>query len=132
MFDISFKKFASPSIVKIVYVLAMAGIVLGYLSFTVGAFQAHVAMGLFTMFLLGPVLGLLYLCFIRVVLESVMATIMTAQNTAELVRLQQGPHAGPPQPGAQGTPPGPGPVGPQFPGPGMAAHPQQAQEHRPH
>lgn len=90
LFDISFKKFVSPTIVKIVYVLVMIGIALGYIGFTIAAFSADTLMGVLVLFLLGPLVSLIYLCLFRVMLEALVSAILTAQNTSELVRMQQG------------------------------------------
>lgn len=121
LFDLSFKKFIAPTIAKIVYVLAMIGIAITYLVFVVSAFNANAAFGLFVLLILGPLAALIYLVFVRVLIESLLATIQTAQNTAELVRLQGGgvPPAsgwGTPAPGG-GTDTGSGPVNPPPPTP---------------
>lgn len=89
LFDISFKKFIAPTIAKIIYVLVMIGIALGYLAATIAAFSADAVAGLFVLIVVGPLLSLLYLCFFRVALESLISMILTAQNTTELVRMQQ-------------------------------------------
>lgn len=116
LFDLSFKRYIAPTIAKIVYVLAMIGIAITYLIFVVSAFDTNAAFGLLVLIILGPLAALLYLVFIRVLIESLLATIQTAQNTSELVRIQSG--GAPPQP-EQGspTPPdetgtGEGPVNP--------------------
>ncbi len=55
-------------IVKFVYVLALLGLVLGWLVFLVSGFANSVGAGLVVL-ILGPLAILLYLCFIRMTLE---------------------------------------------------------------
>ncbi|SNR76591.1 protein of unknown function [Haloechinothrix alba] len=116
LFDFSFSRFVAPTIAKIVYILAMIAIALGYIGAVIGAFAADVVFGLLTLVILGPLGALLYLVLIRIAIESLLATIYTAQNTGELVRMQSGPQ-GPP-PGGPGMPPGYGPPPGQGPPPG--------------
>lgn len=110
LFDLSFTKFVAPSIARIVYILLMVVIGLFYLISVIVAFYSSVGFGLFVMVIVGPLVGLLYLVLARVGLESLIATIRTAENTAELVRLQGGA-----QPNAQfGPPANYPPVPPQY------------------
>ena len=123
LFDLSFKKFVAPLVAKVVYILAMIGIVIAYLAWVVIAFQGGAGYGLVVLLIIGPILSLLYLAFIRVSLEALLASIFTAQNTAELVRLQggtppsmggfsdapAGPPAGPPSGYPTSPPAGSGP-----------------------
>lgn len=111
LFNLSFDKFIAPTVAKIVYVLAMIGIVIGYLGFVAAGFNESAAQGLLILLIVGPILALLYLAFIRVAIEALLATILTAQNTGELVRLQGGRAPGQPAPGSQEPPPAP-PAGP--------------------
>ncbi|SFB05462.1 protein of unknown function [Amycolatopsis marina] len=115
LFDLTFKKFVTPTVAKIVYILAMIFIAVSYIGFTVAAFNVDSALGVLVLLVLGPLGSLLYLCLFRVVLESLLSMILTAQNTAELVRLQQAsssqtqPVPGSPFSGPQGQQ---GPQGP--------------------
>lgn len=106
LFDLSFKKFVSPTIAKIVYILVMIGIAVGYLGMVIAAFNEDTAVGFVVLFL-GLLFALLYLCVFRVMLEALIAMIMTAQNTGELLRLQHSGAAAAQQGGfAHQTPPG--------------------------
>lgn len=87
LFDASFSKYIAPTVVKVIYVLIMIMIGIFYLIFVVSAFSANQLIGWFTMLVLGPLVALLYLVMIRVGLESMLASIRTAENTTELVRL---------------------------------------------
>jgi hypothetical protein len=87
LFDLSFTRFVSPSIAKFVYILFMVLIAIGYLGLVFAAFQFHVGFGLFTLVLFGPLVSLIYLVLARVGLEALIATVRTAENTSDLVRL---------------------------------------------
>lgn len=100
LFDLSFTKFVAPSIARIVYILLMAATGLFYIVAVIVAFYNGFGFGLFVMIIAGPLVGLLYLVLARVGLESLIATIRTAENTAELVRLH-----GEGRPNAQSGPP---------------------------
>lgn len=90
LFDLSFDKFVAPLVAKIIYVLVLIAVAIGYLAFVVTSFQANAGIGILVLLVIGPVLALLYLAFVRVGLESLLASILTARNTAELIRLQGG------------------------------------------
>jgi hypothetical protein len=110
LFDLSFTKFISPSIAKIVYVLIMVVIGLTYLIAVIASFRVNAVIGLLVLIIVGPIVALLYLVLARVGLESLIAAIRTAENTAELVRLSGGgrPNAGPGAPANY-------PYAPQYP-----------------
>lgn len=114
LFSLSFDKFVAPTVAKIVYALAMIGAVVGYLSAVAAGFNDSIGTGLLFLLVLGPLGAVLYLAFVRVIIEALLATILTAQNTAELVRRQGGgpaphqPQSGPAAPDAPTTPQPPG------------------------
>lgn len=68
LFDFGFNHFVTPKIVKFVYVLAVGALALGWLVFLVVGFANSVGAGLFAL-IVGPVIVVLYLCFIRMTLE---------------------------------------------------------------
>lgn len=113
LFDLEFKRFITPSIIKIVYILVMILLAIGYIGLVVTSFQADAMLGFLMFLIVGPLFVLIYLVMVRAGLESLIAQIRTAENTAELVRL------------AGGTPPadsGPRPF------PGNPPAPQQPQD----
>lgn len=121
LFDLSFNKFVSPTIAKIVYVVGGVLIFIAYILFTVVAFDASTSLGVFILLIGGPIAALFYLCILRVGLESLMAMILTARNTAELVRLGGGNapggpqyHAAPPYGPPSGSHPAPGSYPPPY------------------
>lgn len=101
LFDFSFTTFIAPSIAKIVYLLVMVVIAISYLLFVVVSFQQSSFFGILVLLIIGPVFGILYLVLARVGLESLIASIRTAENTGELVRRG---NAAPGAPYTQGYP----------------------------
>src|SRR5690625_4513085 len=92
----------------------MIVIALTYLVFVASAFNEDVLLGLFVLLIIGPIVALFYLVFLRVGLESLLATIFTAQNTSRLIDVLGGQPGG----GASGFgPPTAGPGGPWTSGP---------------
>ncbi|MFJ2619058.1 DUF4282 domain-containing protein [Glutamicibacter sp. NPDC087344] len=90
LFDFDFRKFVTPSIIKIVYILIMVLLAVSYLAIVIGSFRANVGLGFLVLIVLGPLFCLIYLVLARAGLESLIAQIRTAENTAELVRLAGG------------------------------------------
>ncbi|HVX47262.1 MAG TPA: DUF4282 domain-containing protein [Mycobacteriales bacterium] len=117
LFDLSFRRFVAPAIVKFVYVLAMISGVILYIYWVKQGFDDSAGLGILMLLIVGPIAFLLYLIFIRLSLEAVIAQIRTAENTRDMLSVMQGnppPGGGmPPQPG----PPGPGGWRPNPPGP---------------
>lgn len=125
LFDFSFTKFIAPSVARIVYILIMVMLAVVYIGAVVAAFQNSAVFGFLTLLILGPLFVLIYLALARVALEALIASIRTAENTAELVRMggghapyqgqspssPQSPYGGPSYPPA--GPPGPQP--PRYP-----------------
>ncbi|HSO92664.1 MAG TPA: DUF4282 domain-containing protein [Arthrobacter sp.] len=100
LFDLSFTRFVSPSIAKIVYILIMVALGVAYLAMVIAAFASrNPVLGMVVLLVIGPLFVIIYLALARIGLESLVAGIRTAENTAELVRLQggtppNGTHAG--------------------------------------
>ncbi len=111
LFDFNFDSFVTPKIVKIVYILITAGLALAYLSFVIAAFASRNPLfGIFVLLIVGPLFVIIYLALARMGLESLLATIRTAEHTGDLVRLAGGSAPGPssvqnPYPGAPMNPP---------------------------
>lgn len=84
LFDFKFRKFITPEITGIVYAIAIGLIGLTWLFFTISAFRMNIGFG-FVALIIGPIVALVYIIFIRMGMEFVVASIRTAQNTGELV-----------------------------------------------
>lgn len=79
LFDFSFEHFVTPMIVKVVYILAIVALGVGWLVFLVAGFADNAGAGLFVL-VLGPIGILLYLCLIRMTLEFYLAVTRMSQD----------------------------------------------------
>jgi nitroreductase len=105
LFDLSFTRFVSPSIARIVYILIMVALGLGYILVVIAAFASrNVMLGILVMLIIGPLVVLIYLALARIGLESLVAGIRTAENTAEILRIQGGTPPGLAHAGRAGGP----------------------------
>ena len=68
LFDFGFDHFVTPSIVKVVYVLGMIALVLGWLFFALGSFTQSAGLGV-ALLLFGWIPVLIYLAFLRLTME---------------------------------------------------------------
>ncbi len=85
LFDFGFEHFITPIIVKIVYVLALVGLVLGWLVFLAAGFSQDAGYGI-TVLILGPIAVILYLAFIRMTLEFYLAIVRMSQDIHQRLR----------------------------------------------
>lgn len=79
LFDFSFNRFITPSIIKVLYILGLVAIVLGYLVALIGGFTASTVLGV-VILIFGPVLALLYLALWRVTLEFYYAVVRMSED----------------------------------------------------
>jgi hypothetical protein len=86
LFDFSFEHFVTPMIVKVVYVLAMIALGIGWLFWLVAAFASDSAGLGVAVLILGPVALLLYLCLIRMTLEFYLAVTRMSQDIHHRLR----------------------------------------------
>ena len=83
----------------------MVALGLGYIFMVIASFASrNVMLGILVMLVIGPLVVLIYLALARIGLESLVAGIRTAENTAELLRLQGGTPPGLVQAGHTGGP----------------------------
>jgi nitroreductase len=69
----------------------MVALAIGYIGIVIAAFASrNVVLGILVMLVIGPLVVLIYLALARIGLESLVAGIRTAENTAELLRIQGG------------------------------------------
>jgi hypothetical protein len=85
LFDFRFEHFITPMIVKAVYLLALVGLVIGWLIFLVAGFASDAASGVIVL-VLGPVLLVLYLAFIRMTLEFYLAVVRMSEDIHHRLR----------------------------------------------
>lgn len=80
LFDFSFKSFATPGLIRLLYIVGTVLLVLGWLGFTVTTFATTGAgAGILTL-LLGAVVVLFYLAFLRVSLEFYYAVVRMSED----------------------------------------------------
>ncbi len=98
--DLSFKRFVTPKLVRMLYVLSLLAAVFYAGSWMFSGFKSGTFSGLFTM-VTAPVAFLLYLIFARVTVELILAIFRIADKIAplseeEAVKTVQNPSANPP------------------------------------
>jgi len=115
LFDISFSSLITTKVIKVLYVLSMVIIGLFALVVVVAAFSNSVAGGIVVLLIVAPLAGLLYLIYVRVLLELVIVIFRIMETNVELVSLQRAQVAGgvapPPPPSSSSGPEPPGPTG---------------------
>ena len=109
LFDVDFKSLITTKVIKVLYILSMILIGLGALAFVAAAFANSVAGGLIVLIIVAPLVSLLYLIYVRVLLEIVIAVFRIMETNTELVALQRGHGGGGPGPGVAAPPPPPPP-----------------------
>ena len=85
LFDFGFEHFITPIIVKVVYILATIGLVLGWLIFMIAGFSQSAGAGL-ALLVLGPIGLILYLAFIRMTLEFYLAIVRMSEDIHQRLR----------------------------------------------
>lgn len=84
LFDLSFSRYITPSVVKILFVLLLVVLGLTYLFWIVTGFAQSVGLGLLVL-VLGALLLFVYIIVVRVSLEVLVAVIQVAKNTGQLL-----------------------------------------------
>jgi hypothetical protein len=112
LFDVEFKSLITTKVIKVLYILSMIVIGLAALAFVVAAFANSVAGGLIVLLIVAPLVALLYLIYVRVLLEIVIAVFRIMETNTELVTLQRAHGGGGPGPGVAAPPPPPPPPPP--------------------
>ena len=107
LFDVEFKSLITTKVIKVLYILSMIGIGLVALAFVVAAFNNNAAAGLLVLIIVAPLMSLLYLIYVRVLLEIVIAVFRIMETNTELVALQRGSGGGGPGVAAPSPPPPP-------------------------
>jgi ABC-type multidrug transport system permease subunit len=84
IFDFTFTKYVTPSVIKILYVLLIVFAALAYLFIVIAGFSSSFGAGIGAL-ILGGIWVLLSILFYRVGLEIVMALFAIKQNTDKMV-----------------------------------------------
>jgi uncharacterized protein DUF4282 len=114
LFDVSFSSLITTRVIKILYILSMVLIGLNVLAFVGAAFAQSAGAGLFTL-ILAPFIALLFLVYVRVLLEIVIAIFRIMETNGELVALQRAQPGSPATPVSAPVPPPQPPTAPPTP-----------------
>jgi hypothetical protein len=117
LFDISFTRLVTTKVIKFIYILSLIVIALGALVLIISAFTRSVVAGVLVLGIVAPLISLIYLTYVRLLLEIVIAIFRIMETNVELVALARGPEpatatattAVPPPPAPPSTPPPPSP-----------------------
>jgi len=88
LFDLSFSEFVTIRLIKVLYILGIAGAVLGGLAFIIGGFANGAGIGILFL-LLSPVLILFYILIVRIWLELIIVVFRIADNTSQMVKMNK-------------------------------------------
>lgn len=80
LFDFRFTTYVTPKVVSVLYVLGMVGIALLYVSWVVTASNASAGFGLLVLLVIGPIVAVLLLTFLRVTLEFYLAMVRLSED----------------------------------------------------
>jgi hypothetical protein len=97
LFDLSFKSYIFPKVIKILFVIVIILAGLGALGVIAESFRANIILGIIGVIILAPLYFFLTVIFYRVIFEVISAVFTVAENTTKLVYMS--------------TPPGPAPGG---------------------
>ncbi|WP_380169300.1 DUF4282 domain-containing protein [Jannaschia sp. R86511] len=103
LFDLSFDSLITTKIVKVVYVLVLVLIALGYLVFLVSSFVRDPAVGV-AVLVLGIPVAFFYVIVARIQLEIVIAVFRIMESNVEIAAQGRG-RAAPPAPPVAGPDP---------------------------
>jgi len=82
--DLSFKRFITPRLVRLIYVLSLVGAGLSAFAWMISGFKTGVMYGCFT-FVTGPVAFFIYMLSARVILEFLLAVFRIAEGMERLI-----------------------------------------------
>jgi hypothetical protein len=79
LFDFRFNSFATPAVVKVIYVVGLVLLGLAYIGFVITAFTQSVGYGLLVL-ILGAIVALFYLTLFRITLEFYYAVVRMSED----------------------------------------------------
>lgn len=93
LFDLSFTNFVTTKLIKILYVITLALLVLGYLMIGLSALAGDQAgVGILWLLIIGPVLLFFYTLLYRVVFEIIVVIFRIFENSRDELALQREIH----------------------------------------
>ncbi len=85
LFDLSFTRFLTVSVIKVIYILGIVLIALGWLGFVIAGFDIGFGYGV-SAIIFGVIASVLNLLFLRVSLELIVVIFRIGENTSALAR----------------------------------------------
>ena len=85
LFDFTFSNFVTPILIKAIYVIALVVLVLVWIGAVIGGFSSSVGTGLAAL-IIGPIILVLYLAFIRMTLEIYLAIVRMSEDIHHRLR----------------------------------------------
>ena len=85
LFDLSFTRFLTVSVIKVIYILGIVLLALGWLIFVIGGFSQGFMYGVLGI-IFGTILALIELLFLRVWLELIVVIFRIGENTSAMAR----------------------------------------------
>lgn len=85
LFDFSFRRFITPSLIKVVYILAIVGAGLSAIFSILNGFKAGVVAGIIAL-VIAPIVFIATVCFARIGLETILNIFRIANYAAEVAR----------------------------------------------
>jgi hypothetical protein len=89
LFDLSFSEFITTRLVKILYVLLIALVAIGYVVAVFGALLSGEIGQALLMLIVGAVVALIYIIMARVWMELIIVIFRIAENTSEMVKMKR-------------------------------------------
>jgi hypothetical protein len=86
LFDLSFSEFVTTKLIKVLYIILLIVMALGYLALVIAGFSQSFWGGLLMLVIVGPIATLLYIIMARVYMELLIVIFRIAENTGELVK----------------------------------------------
>src|SRR3954469_2709147 len=86
LFDLSFTRFLTISVIKFIYILGMVGIAIGYLGIIIAGFANGGFGGGLVAIIVGAILALIYLLMLRVWLELIVVIFRIGESTSAIAR----------------------------------------------
>ena len=81
LFDLTFQRFVTIGIIKIVYLIGLVFIAIGFLFMVISGFTQG-TMGVIAALILAPIVCFLWVLFLRIYLELIVVLFRIAENTS--------------------------------------------------
>jgi uncharacterized membrane protein len=82
LFDFTFTKFVTTKIISVIYIIGMVLGGIGAIGFAFSGFKTSTVAGVITL-IFSPIFFLLFILYLRVILELIIVSFKTAENTRQ-------------------------------------------------